>query len=111
MREQLNGPSFASAPSTLSASYPPMLPTPAMRTPLSSRDVAGSTHVCVLHIPPLVLRICPHIFLHIKSRRFATVPASLPAYFLFFALSSSISSILRILYSHMVSRSFFVFPL
>ena len=62
MREQLNGQSFASAPSTLSASYPPILlhvSTPSMCTSLSSRDMAGSIHFSVLHIPPL-FRPCSH---------------------------------------------------
>ena len=113
MREQLNGQSFASAPSTLSASYPPILlhvSTPSMCTSLSSRDMAGSIHISVLHIPPLVRPCSPNLssllFLLIKLRGLAVVPASFLVCFLFFALSSAI---LRILFSYIVFYSLFLF--
>lgn len=101
MREQLNGQSFASAPSTLSASYPPIIllhvSTPSMCTSLSSRDMAGSIHISVLHIPPLFRPCSPNLssllFLLLKLRELAIVLASFLVCFLF-ALSSAISSIL-----------------
>ena len=105
MREQLNGQSFASAPSTLSASYPPILlhvSTPSICTSLSSRDMAGSIHISVLHIRPLFRPCSPNLssvlFPLIKLRELAVVLASFLVCFLF-ALSSAI---LRILFSYIV---------
>jgi len=109
MREQLNGQSFASAPSTLSASYPPILlhvSTPSMCTSLSSRDMAGSIHFSVLHIPPVFRPCSPNLSSLINVKELAVVLASFLVSFLFSALSSAIP---HILFSYIVLRSFFLF--
>ncbi|KIM42216.1 hypothetical protein M413DRAFT_129439 [Hebeloma cylindrosporum] len=111
MREQLNGQSFASAPSTLSA-YPPIphVSTPSMCTPLSSRDMDPAIHFSVLHIPPLFrpcsLNLSSLLHSLVKLRELALVLASFLVCFLFFALSSAI---LRILFSYIAFYSLFLF--